>query len=318
MLILSSSGWYLLGPVLGPTLGPLLGGFVVEFLGWRYIFWILTIVCGINTLSAFFFLKESYAPAVLAQRKKSLEKSSAARYYIEGEDTRPLRLKIWASVQRPVRILFTQPVVFTMATYQALLMGTMYSLYTRFQAIFQDDPYSFTPRDVGLVYLFPGSGFLIAVVFIVPRVDTVFNALTRRHGGIQKPEYRLPLANIGSVFIPLALFYLGWTLQYGLHWAICLASMPFFGIGVQAVFNCVQNYYIDSFEKYAASAIAAGAVFRSLVGGVMPLITPPLFDALGYGWGMSVLGFLAVLLAPAPMVFYYFGERLRKRFAIEL
>jgi hypothetical protein len=36
-------------------------------------------------------------------------------------------------------------------------------------------------------------------------------------------------------------------------------------------FNAVQNYCIDSFEKYAASAIVGGCVFRSLVGGVVPL-----------------------------------------------
>ena len=49
------------------------------------------------------------------------------------------------------------------------------------------------------------------------------------------------------------------------------------------ILNTTQNYYIDSFEKYAASAIAAGAVFRSLFGGVVPLFAPLLFDRLGYG-----------------------------------
>ena len=84
------------------------------------------------------------------------------------------------------------------------------------------------------------------------------------------------------------------------------------------VFNTVQNYYIDSFERYAASAIAAGAVFRSLMGGVVPLFAPALFDKLDYGWGISVFAFVALTLSPSPVLFYYFGERLRKRFAIDL
>lgn len=84
------------------------------------------------------------------------------------------------------------------------------------------------------------------------------------------------------------------------------------------IINCVQNYYIDSFEKYAASAIAAGAVFRSFFGGIIPLLTPSLFKSVGYGWGISVFAFVAVAIAPAPLLFYYFGERIRKRFAIEL
>ena len=69
------------------------------------------------------------------------------------------------------------------------------------------------------------------------------------------------------------------------------------------ILNTVQNYYIDSFEKYAASAIAGGALFRSIFGGVVPLLAPGLFRKLGYGWGISVFAFVALLLAPAPLVF---------------
>lgn len=84
------------------------------------------------------------------------------------------------------------------------------------------------------------------------------------------------------------------------------------------ILNTTQNYYIDSFEKYAASAIAAGAVFRSVLGGLVPLFAPALFDKLGYGWGISVFGFLAVAIAPAPIVFYLYGQRIRERFHVDL
>jgi hypothetical protein len=92
----------------------------------------------------------------------------------------------------------------------------------------------------------------------------------------------------------------------------------FFGLGQIPIFNAVQNYYIDSFSKYAASAIAAGAVFRSLIGGVVPLFAPTMFEKLGYGWGWSVFAFLTLALAPSPLLFMRYGERLRERFAIEL
>lgn len=84
------------------------------------------------------------------------------------------------------------------------------------------------------------------------------------------------------------------------------------------ILNTTQNYYIDSFEKYAASAIAAGALFRSLFGGLVPLLAPTMFEKLGYGWGGSVFGFLAVAIAPAPLLFFYYGEKIRKRFEVEL
>jgi hypothetical protein len=204
-----------------------------------------------------------------------------------------------------------------MASYQALIFATTYSLYTQFQAIY-GEMYGFSTLHVGLVYLGPGLGFLFAVWFLVPRIDTIFNHLTKNHNSEAKPEYRLPLANIGSLLIPISLFLFAWTVEFRVYWFISIASTFFYGIGQVAIFNTVQNYYIDSFEKYAASAIAAGALFRSVIGGVVPLLTPVLLENMGVGWGMSVFVFLSVLLAPSPLLFYYYGEWLRERFAIEL
>lgn len=203
-----------------------------------------------------------------------------------------------------------------MATYQALIFATTYSLYTQFQAIY-GGKYGFSTLQVGLVYLGPGLGFLVAVWFLVPKIDTVYNKLVKKHGE-GKPEYRLPLANIGAILIPISLLWFAWTVQFHAHWFATIAATFFYGIGQVAIFNAVQNYYIDAFEKYAASAVAAGALFRSVFGGVVPMFTPLLLDKVGYGWGMSVFAFLGLLLAPIPIVFWYYGEFLRERFAIVL
>ncbi|KAI9686163.1 MAG: hypothetical protein M1822_003818 [Bathelium mastoideum] len=311
-------GWYLLGPLLGPTIGPLFGGLIVQRLNWRWIFWILAIVCGTNTLAGFIFLKETYAPVLLERRKHEYENDGErhGNYRYAGQDDRPLSSKLAASLFRPVRI-FVQPIVLTMSFYQALVFGTTYSLYTNMQSIYSGE-YGLNTEQVGLLYLFPGCGFLIAVWFLVPRIDTVYNALTRRNKGESKPEYRLPLANIGAVFIPISLFWFAWTVEYHAPWPATIISTLFYGIGQVMIVNCVQNYYIDSFEKYAASAIAAGAVFRSVVGGITPLFAPLIFESLGYGWGISVFAFLAVVIAPAPLIFYYFGGVVREKFHIEL
>ncbi|KIW73209.1 hypothetical protein PV04_01343 [Phialophora macrospora] len=313
-------GWYLLGPLLGPTLGPLFGGVIVTRLGWRWIYWILTIICAINTGIGYLFLKETYAPVLLARRKAELAQrddtgGKKTRYYFDGEDERPLSKKLVASMKRPF-VIFVQPIVLTMSLYQALIFGTTYSIYTNMQNIYSEAPYNFSSEKIGLLYLGPGLGFLTSVRFLVPRIDTVFNRLTEKNGGRALPEFRLPLANVGSVLIPASLFWFAWTVQYRVHWLASIAATYFYGIGQVVVFNSVQNYYIDSFSTYAASAIAGGSVFRSVVGGVVPLFAPTWFDKLGYGWGISCFGFVAVLIAPSPLLFYYFGERVRQSFQI--
>lgn len=39
-------GWVTSGPMVAPALGPVLGGIFAQFLGWRWIFWFLTILAG--------------------------------------------------------------------------------------------------------------------------------------------------------------------------------------------------------------------------------------------------------------------------------
>ncbi|KAF2109511.1 major facilitator superfamily domain-containing protein [Lophiotrema nucula] len=314
-------GWYLLGPLLGPTLGPLFGGIIVMRLGWRWIFWIMTIVCMVNTLAGYFFLRETYAPRICAQLKLKWEQDSreandGTHYRYEGEDDRPLWRKMLHSLTRPPKI-FSQPIVATMSVYQALIFGTTYSLYTNMQDIYQGS-YGFNTEQVGLLYLGPGLGFLFAVWFIIPRIDTVYKKLAARNDDKAMPEFRLPIANIGAIFIPASLFWFAWSVEMHAHWFATIVPTFFYGIGQVTILNCTQNYYIDSFEKYAASAIAAGAVFRSLVGGVIPLFAPALFDKLGYGWGISTFAFVSLALAPAPLFFFWFGERIRESYKIEL
>lgn len=43
-----------------------------------------------------------------------------------------------------------------------------------------------------------------------------------------------------------------------------------------------------------------------------------LYNKIGFGWGDSLLGFIALALVPIPVLFSIYGERLRNRFQIKL
>ncbi|KAF3770726.1 membrane transporter [Cryphonectria parasitica EP155] len=306
-------GWYLIGPLLGPTIGPLLGGVIVQRLGWRWVFLTLALLCGVSVTSGFFFLRETYVLVLLQRRKEQQEKEDgsacATHYWFEGEDLRPMSVKLWHSFSRPLRIL-TQPVVLTMSVYQALIFSTTHSLYTNFEDIY-GGIYGFNTEQVGLAYLGPGLGLLFAVRMIVPHIDDVYKKPRDKNHGVAKPEFRLPLANIGAVLVPVSLICFAWMVHFHVHWFATIVAAFFYGIGQVVIVNCTQNYYIDAFEKFAASAIAAGVAFRSIFGGVVPLFAPLLFKSVGYGWGISVFGLVGLMLAPAPLLFYHFGERIR-------
>ncbi|ETS78124.1 hypothetical protein PFICI_10186 [Pestalotiopsis fici W106-1] len=313
------SGVYFLAPLLSPTLGPFFASLILARLDWRWIFWILFIISAGLFVSCFFLLFETQSMAILEQRKSSLEKKNPGkRYVLKGGSEQSLLGKIAKNSTIATKILFRQPIVMVISIYQALIFCTMYSLYSNYSTIWSGDPYNFDTIQVGLAYLAPAVGFTMTALIVVPFMDPVYKKMQDRfNGGDGKPEYRLPLANIGAICLPVSLFWFGWAIEKGLHWTIALAAMLFFGASQISIFNAFQNYYIDAFESKAASALAAGAVLRSMMGGIIPLFTPKMFEKLGYGLGFSVFGIVSAMLMPAPLLFTRYGSTLREKFAVE-
>jgi hypothetical protein len=63
----------------------------------------------------------------------------------------------------------------------------------------------------------------------------------------------------------------GWTAQYHYQWAIPLFGTLLIGIGMIACFMAINTYLVDTFHVYAASALAANTVLRSVLAGLFPL-----------------------------------------------
>jgi uncharacterized protein (DUF697 family) len=79
-----------------------------------------------------------------------------------------------------------------------------------------------------------------------------------------------------------------------------------------------NTYLVDVYLNYAASAMAANTVLRSVVAAVLPLAGPRMFAKLGYGWGNSLLAIVALMLIPIPLLFIKYGERIRKSSTVKL
>lgn len=266
-------GIYLTGPLLGPTLGPLIGGLIVGSMHWRWIFWVLLMISAVITTVIYFFLPESNATVILQQRKNRLQSQNPDKeYVVEGVSDLTLFQKVKQNSTRAVRILLTQPIVAILSLYQAIIFSSLYSLYAQYETIWSSPPYNFTQTQVGLAYLGPGTGFVIMAIISIIFIDKIYNYLSRRNNNDGFPEYRLPLANVGALFLPISLFWFGWTIDYGLQWPIPMVATAFFGASHVSVFNPVQTYYIEAYGTMAASALAAGAFLRSIVGGVVPLV----------------------------------------------
>jgi hypothetical protein len=145
-----------------------------------------------------------------------------------------------------------------------------------------------------------------------PYINRVYSSYVKKLGG-PYPEARLPHLIYLSWLIPIGLFWFAWTSSPSIHWISCvLAGLPF-GIGFVTLFLGITSYLIDCYGIYAASALAANAILRSLFGAAFPLFSREMYDRLGPAWATSVLGFVALAMTPLPWIFYHFGPRIRAR-----
>ncbi|KAF7185479.1 Efflux pump radE [Pseudocercospora fuligena] len=300
-----------MGPLLGPVVGPVAGGFLSEATSWRWIFYVIAIATGLIAILAAIGIRETYAPILLERKASKLRKSTGNRNLRSKLDTglNPRQLFLRAIV-RPTKMLFLSPICFLMTLYMSIVYAFLYLLFTTFTFVFEDQ-YGFSASIVGLVYIGLGVGNFIGLGTLGFMSDRIAKRLTAKNGGQLKPEYRLPPLIWGGPFIPAGLFIYGWTAQYQVHWIVPLIGTTFIGIGLIAAFMCINTYLVDTFTLYAASAMAANTVLRSIFGGVFPLFGLQMYDTLGLGWGNSLLAFIGIALLPIPWLFYAYGERIR-------
>ncbi|KAI6791545.1 MFS general substrate transporter [Hortaea werneckii] len=310
-----------MGPLLGPVIGPVAGGFLAQAEGWRWIFWVIAIAIGVMTIAGFFALEETYPPTLLERKTKKLRKETGnPRLRSKLDQQLPAHELFIRAIVRPTKLLFLSPICALMSLYMAFVYAILYLLFTTFTFVFEDN-YGFSQGTVGLVYIGCGIGMLLGLAILGKTSDPLMQYLARKHnGGKVKPEYRLPMLIYAGPTIPLGLFLYGWTAQYHIQWAVPLLGTLFVGMGLIAAFMCINTYLVDTFTIYAASAMAANTVLRSLFGATFPLFGLSMYNTLGLGWGNSLLAFIALAMCPIPLLFYWYGEKLRThpRFQIQL
>jgi multidrug resistance protein len=306
---------YSLAPLLGPAVGPIAGGFISEKTTWRWVFWATTIADAVIQISGLFFLQETYTPVLLHRKKLKLIKETGNEYLHTEYDypERTVLRTLQISLSRPFKLLGTQIIVQVLALYMAYLYGIIYLVLTTFPTLW-GTVYHESAGIGGLNYISLGCGFFLGTQICAPLQDRIYKALKARNGGVGKPEFRVPLMIPGAILVPVGLFWYGWTAEEQTHWILPNIGAAIFAAGVITGFQCIQTYIVDSYTRYAASAVGAATVLRSLAGFGFPLFASYMYDSLGYGWGNSLLGFLAIGLGwPAPVLLWLYGEKLRKR-----
>lgn len=233
----------------GPLTGPFIGGFIVtSYLGWRWTAYISSIMGWLSFALIVLFLRESYPPVVLVAKAAALRRQTSnwGIHAKQEEVEIDFRELVTKNFSRPIRLLFTEPVILLITIYMSFIYGLLYLFLTAYPLVFQG-VHQMSPGVGGLPFLGMVVGVVIVAVYIIWSSQG-YNKKLAANGGMPVPEWRLPPVILGGALFAVGLFWFGWTGYNGsIHWIVPTLSGLFTGFGILAIFIQLFNYIIDSY-----------------------------------------------------------------------
>lgn len=307
--------FYAVAVVGGPTIGPVIGSALVvnPNLGWRWTEYISAIWAFTIFAVTVFCLPEVYTPVLLKRKAIRLRKETGNEDYYHPHENMKMDFKslIEKQFSRPLLMLFTEPMVTCIAVYASFVYALLYLTLEVFPIVYRQDR-GFGPVVSTLPFLALFVGVLCSIGINLGNQPRYARKVAEAKGA-PVPEARLPPMAIGGFLFTAGLFWFGWTADPSYHWIIPTIAAAFIGAGFNVIFQQCINFLVDTYALYAASAVSANTFLRSILAAAFPLVAMPMFNNLGVGPAMSILGGVAALALPVPFLFMRYGVDLRKR-----
>ncbi|KAF7195963.1 Efflux pump radE [Pseudocercospora fuligena] len=318
------------GPVMqkAPIIGPIVGGYLSLVTSWRWTFGAVSITASIPRpdlslttdsckgatwlLVCLALLPETYSPRLLEIKASRLHRRSGCEPSKSVYSNKKQRREtILGSLIRPWQMIFRCQAVTVVSMFGAVAYSYMYFMFSTFTDVFER-AYQFNAGESGLAYLGLGIGSIAAQLAIEISGRRQARHLTLTSQTVQPEQHLRPLV-LAGIFLAGGQVLYGWSLHYRLHWAIPIFGTGLSGFGIVLVFQAVQAYLVEAYTLYAASAIASSVAIRCAFGLTVPLAGPRLYRTLGYGWGNTLLGCIALMMVPASLWLLKTGSKLRNK-----
>lgn len=328
-------GYSSMGVTLGPALGPIIGGLLDQYLGWRAIFWFLTIFAAVFFVLVAIAMPEtcravvgngSVPPPSLwhlsllqflrqgGKKKKDVSPDAAAVATVKRGRRRPnplASLKI-ASQKEAGMILWYGALLYS--GYMATLSTLSSQLETR---------YGFDAFKIGLCYLPLGMGSLTSRWTVGRILDKNFHRQAVRHNlpiikNRQQDISKFPVETARlQVTMPamyaacVAIVAYSWVMEYKTSLAGPLVLLFLVGHLVTGSFSSLNTLVVDINKETPATAVAANNLFRCLMGAGAVAIANPMIARIGIGWTGTFIACLWVLFSPMLWAVRIWGPKWR-------
>ena len=323
----------------GPILSQPIGGFIVinQSLGWRWTEYICGILGAAALVVIILVLKETYAPVILARKARQLRKLNGDVLIIARHETIHLTWKVLLVdyLAFPLKMLVSDPIVLLMSLFGSFVYAILYLLLVGYPIVFQKI-HGMKPGIGGLPFLGLVAGEICTVAAIFGMQPWIMRK-AQLNGGKVMPEWQLPIAVPGAAAFSLGILWFGWSgYRREIHWIVPTLSGWLSGFGLLATFmpsisylaqarpercvECPSRSRLDLDDvlnkpelSRPASAIAAHTILRSLAASAFPMFATFMYNSIGVQWASTLLGCLAALMIPIPVLLYIYGPRIRTR-----
>ena len=334
-------GYTVVSIVLAPSLGPVIGGLLSQSLGWRWIFWFLTIISSATLVLILVFLPETCRPIVgngsitppkiyqsfwqmmqLKKRQKA-RANDIERQVTTGSQT-PRNFKFKMPNLLGSLLMLTEVETFHILIPSSIVFAGFYCLATAMPTEFQKN-YGYNEIEVGLMYLPLAVGSIIAALVAGPAINWNYKRHCVKAGMPVQNSRQADLSNfpieqarleIGLPLLGLAAVCLiswGWVMQANVSPAGPAIISCLLGVGMIGFNNTTNALLIDIHLGKAGTATAANNVTRCLVGAGASAAVVPMINAMGVGWAFTLIGGIYVLCVPSLLLVQWRSIKWRKQ-----
>lgn len=327
--------FFCLAPFLGPVISPVMSGFAVEGKGWRWTQWIQLIASGL-ILPFIAIMPETHKGVIL--RKRANKRGIQLKKFTKEAQKEFLKITLTVTVLRPIKMLFVEPIVLVFSVYVAFIFAVLFAFFEAYPVIYRG-VYHMSEGVSGLPFIGIGIGLWIGAVLYIwidrkylfpkppkgtPPLENPTTLRTRPYRGRRDPvtneltplvpESLLLPCKIGSVALPIALFWQAWTSRPDVHWMAPIAAGVPFGFGLILIFFSVLMYFSMCYPPMVvASTLAANNLLRYVASSVFPLFTIQMYTNLKIKWASTLFALVCVVMIPIPWIFEKWGKRLRHK-----
>ena len=229
----------------GPVFGPVISSYMGQgTLSWRWTNWIMLIMSGLIMGLILLFQPETYGPLLLKWRAAHLRQVTGDKRYRSEMDVQKIALfeRILGACKRQFSLTVHEPIILLISLYMTVIYIVLFTFFDGYPFIFQDvHGLSQGLTNIVWVAMYVGiaaAGLWVPVVYVWTKrefevaassntstsvsqsgTDPNCNAQGEQQEEEQnpkkphptRPENRLWFAMLGAPFIPIGLFWMGWT-----------------------------------------------------------------------------------------------------------